>query len=507
MSTTEPINEEIPQVDDPNDQPAKRTPLPKFQLFIVLLIQFAEPITGCVIYPFINQFVRAIDTGVTGGDERKTGYYAGIIESAFFFAEAATVFQWGWLSDRYGRRPILLIAPLGLTFAMLAFGLSKTFWPLVISRSFQGIFNGNIGVSKKCYGRGNLTDPTNIGDAFSMMPLMWSIGTTLGPIIGGVLTSPATRWPDTLGKIALLREYPYFLPCLVSALLAFATFLTACIGLKETLPSAIAKSKEKRGRFHNGSGIEPSSSSILIDHGEGCDYGTGGLPGSAAEHLPVFANPDDVAKPLRPEDQAKPVPLRALLTRPILMTYLCCLLLTFTDMSYVVLNPLMWSTSVSLGGLGLSPYRIGTIMGTWGFCNAFFQINFLGRVIRWLGPRKVFTMSYASFFICIGCYPLASYFASLAGGVDIRVAAVIFVQLSFQMMIYMSYGSIHILLVEVAPNKATLGSINGIAQMLGSATRSLAPTFASSLFSISLQRHLMGGNFVYYVLLVVTLFG
>lgn len=57
----------------------KPTPLPKFQLFIVLLIQFGEPITGVVIYPFVNQFVR--ETGITNGDERKTGYYAGIIVS------------------------------------------------------------------------------------------------------------------------------------------------------------------------------------------------------------------------------------------------------------------------------------------------------------------------------------------------------------------------------------------------------------------------------------------
>ena len=55
----------------------KPTPLPKFQLFIIYLIQFVEPITGLVIYPFINQFVR--ETGITNGDDRKTGYYAGII--------------------------------------------------------------------------------------------------------------------------------------------------------------------------------------------------------------------------------------------------------------------------------------------------------------------------------------------------------------------------------------------------------------------------------------------
>jgi hypothetical protein len=55
----------------------KPTPLPKFQIFIVLLIQFVESITALVIYPFVNQFVR--ETGITNGDERKTGYYTGII--------------------------------------------------------------------------------------------------------------------------------------------------------------------------------------------------------------------------------------------------------------------------------------------------------------------------------------------------------------------------------------------------------------------------------------------
>ena len=55
----------------------KPTPLPKLQLFIVFYIQLAEPIASTVIYPFVNQLVRA--TGVTKGDQRKTGYFAGEI--------------------------------------------------------------------------------------------------------------------------------------------------------------------------------------------------------------------------------------------------------------------------------------------------------------------------------------------------------------------------------------------------------------------------------------------
>ena len=55
----------------------KPTPLPKLQIFILFLTLFSEPIAGLVIYPFVNRFV--LETGITQGDERKTGYYAGII--------------------------------------------------------------------------------------------------------------------------------------------------------------------------------------------------------------------------------------------------------------------------------------------------------------------------------------------------------------------------------------------------------------------------------------------
>jgi hypothetical protein len=75
------------------------TPLPKLQVFVLLFILFAEPVTGntasvylstqmtekslaLVIYPFIIQFVR--DTGVTGGDESQTGHFAGLIVRALW---------------------------------------------------------------------------------------------------------------------------------------------------------------------------------------------------------------------------------------------------------------------------------------------------------------------------------------------------------------------------------------------------------------------------------------
>lgn len=60
------------------------TPLPKLQLGVCTLIQFAEPITALCILPFINQLVSELD--ITRGDQSRVGYYVGIIVRAYILA-------------------------------------------------------------------------------------------------------------------------------------------------------------------------------------------------------------------------------------------------------------------------------------------------------------------------------------------------------------------------------------------------------------------------------------
>lgn len=146
--------------------PVKRTPLPWFQIFIVLFLQLAEPLTSQVIYPFLPQ-VRAItnfrivftqyneqlvrEIGITHGDEAAVGHYVGLLvlqynscfcatcysrvfpqQSLFFLTQAMTVLHWSRLSDLVGRKPVILVGLIGLSTSMYCFGLSKTFWGLVL---------------------------------------------------------------------------------------------------------------------------------------------------------------------------------------------------------------------------------------------------------------------------------------------------------------------------------------------------------------------------------------
>ncbi|KAF8634143.1 hypothetical protein AX15_001048 [Amanita polypyramis BW_CC] len=478
-------------VGDGRGSKTKRpTPLPLVQLFIVYLIQFSEPVSATVIYPFINQFVG--ETGITRGDERRTGYYAGILQSAFFLAEAATVVGWGVASDRFGRRPTLLIGPLGLSIVMLSFGMSSNFWCLVLFRFLQGIFNGNIGISKSIIGE--LTDSTNMADAFAGTSMMWSVGVMFGPILGGILSGPAARWPRTLGKLRYLRQHPYFPPCLVASLIAFLSFLCGFIALNETSPAAIqVKEKKKMNKLAGQTQhFAPNAATPLaINNGTTTTYGTS-----------ERSTPLDLEQGVHDKDPNPPT-LQALLTPEVVTVIINYGFSAFLEMSFQVLIPLVWSTSVGLGGLGFTPYNIGLTMGIYGLASALVQICFLGRFIRRFGPRKVYRVAFSCQLVCFLGFPIASFLSRHAGKADWIVWCVIGVQLTAGIVAPAAYGAMQVIIQGVAPNRSSLGAMNGLAQCVASASRSLAPSMTSSLYAVSLQRRLAGGNAVYYILLVI----
>ncbi|KIY71221.1 major facilitator superfamily multidrug-resistance, DHA1 sub-family [Cylindrobasidium torrendii FP15055 ss-10] len=433
--------------------PGPRTPLPWSQLLITFAIQLSEPLSATVVYPFLPQFVR--QTGITEGDETRTGYYSGIIGSVFFAAECLTVFHWARASDRFGRRSVLLLGPLGLAVSMTCFGLSSSFWMLVALRALQGICNGNIGVAKTVMAE--LTDSTNIGDAFAIVPMMWGLGNAIGPAIGGALASPANTWPDTMGKFSLLRIHPYFLPCIVAAACTFSTFVWAAISLRETHPYKRSLRK--------------------ID----------------AERRPLLQNEIEISDP----KTLVPPPLKDVLNRNVVASMANYCATSFISMMYTVLMPLMWSTSIPAGGLGFSPSKIGTILAIWGFANAGLQILFLARLLRRFGERTVFVFCAVAILLGSLAFGLQSTFARWAGHADGTVWFLLCFHLLMNLGISAQYSASQVLMVRSVTHPLGLSATNGLAQMAASATRGLCPYLVSSLFSITLQRNIVGGFFIY----------
>jgi len=80
--------------------------------------------------------------------------------------------------------------------------------------------------------------------AFSLMPLVWSIGSVFGPSFGGFFARPAEQFPDLFGNNAFLKKYPFVLPNIVAAVFFCISMFTATLFLKVRL--SVRSSVESR---------------------------------------------------------------------------------------------------------------------------------------------------------------------------------------------------------------------------------------------------------------------
>ncbi|PFH51063.1 hypothetical protein AMATHDRAFT_59741 [Amanita thiersii Skay4041] len=449
-------------------QTAKKTPtpLPWFQLSILLFLQLAEPLTSQVIHPFAPDLVRSL--GITGGNEKKVGYYVGMLQSVFFFTQAFTVLQWSRISDRVGRKPVILTGLAGLSISMYSFGLSTVFWGFLLSRSLCGALNGNVGVIKSTMA--DLTDSTNIARAYTYIPIAWSIGGAVAPIIGGMLSRPAEQFPGLFGNNQFLKKYPYFLPCAVSASFSATAWLVAFIFLKETVkwPMPISQClgvrKDKLGSRVRSPSIHRTDS-----------------------------------KQQEVSEDEKPLPLRALLVPKVVIAASNYALMSLVDIAFRAIQPVFYSSPIEDGGLGLSPAEIGKIFSIFGILNGVFQLFFASIHDR-CGSRKTFIVGMAATLPMLGSFPVINILAR-AQGCSAAVWSLVGFQVAVSVLTGLSRGAIFIFINNSSPNRASIGATNGLSQMSVSITRAIGPALANALFSLSIDKGYLGGNLVYFVLM------
>ncbi|KAH8985309.1 MFS general substrate transporter [Lactarius akahatsu] len=447
-----------------DDATRNPTPLPKLQIAVIISVWFAESIISNSISPYLNQLVKELP--IVGGDERKVGYYTGIIVSAHFAAEAVTVLHWNRLSDHIGRKPVLLLCLIGVIVSVIVFGLSRSFWALVLSRALHGALKGYGGVVKSM--TAELTDETNVARGFSMLLMSYSLGDAIGPFIGGILSRPQDRWPSVFYH-SFWAQYPYSLPCFVTAACGCASFTANVIYLKETVNCGLL------------TGLRPPSLETSSD-------AAGEEPASILHAVP-------------PKGLEKPPPLSSILTRPVLISITSYSILALLCMASIALAPLVWSTSIELGGLGLSPSSIGLWMSGYGCMNGIVQYALSPRLISRFGPRAVFLTSVSICALIYALFPFENLALRYAfGGSGVAERLLITLQISLFCVAQMGFSAVYMYISSAVSNKRLLGATYGLAQMVAAIQCMAGPAAADWLFAFSLTNNVLGGNFAYVIL-------
>ena len=177
--------------------------------FIVLIDMLGFGIVMPVLPGLIMDLAHVpIDTAAVYAGWLGAGYAA----MQFLFAPII-----GNLSDRFGRRPVLLAAVLAMGIDYTVMGLAPAFWWLIVGRIVAGMTGASWSAAYAYIA--DITPPEERAANFGLMGMAFGIGFILGPALGGVLGSFDPRWP-------------FF----ASAALALANFAAGFVVLRESLP-------------------------------------------------------------------------------------------------------------------------------------------------------------------------------------------------------------------------------------------------------------------------------
>jgi len=148
-----------------------------------------------------------------------TDVQAGFLQAIYSIMQLMFSPIWGRISDRIGRRPVLLVSILGSCGSQLGFALAPSFWWLVLARGFAGVCGANITAAQAYVA--DVTDAKSRAAGMGMFGAAMGLGFVLGPAIGA-------------GLVQVSPQAPF----LAASALSAANFVLAWFILREPRPAS-----------------------------------------------------------------------------------------------------------------------------------------------------------------------------------------------------------------------------------------------------------------------------
>jgi MFS transporter, DHA1 family, tetracycline resistance protein len=179
-------------------RPTARRAAMSFVMVTVLIDMMAIGLIVPVLPPLVGQFTS---------DPAAQSFWYGAVAFAFGIANFFGAPILGALSDRYGRRPVLLIGFCGLALNLFATALATALWMLIAVRLVGGALQANAAVANAY--AADITPPEERARRFGQLGAMFGIGFILGPVMGGLLGGIDLRLPFFVAGALALINFAY----------------------------------------------------------------------------------------------------------------------------------------------------------------------------------------------------------------------------------------------------------------------------------------------------------
>ena len=197
---------------------ADHAPTKRSALTIIFLTVFIDLLGFGIVLPLLPYYAESYGA---------TALMVGLLSTSYSFMQFVFTPVWGRLSDRFGRRPLILLSLTGSCLGFLVFGLARNLLFLFVGRMIAGIAGAIIPTTNAYIA--DVTTPENRAKGMGLIGAAFGLGFILGPAIGG-----------------LLAPYGYDKPALLASAMAGLNLVFAYFKLPESLTDEIRKRARKR---------------------------------------------------------------------------------------------------------------------------------------------------------------------------------------------------------------------------------------------------------------------
>ncbi|KAI1775036.1 MFS general substrate transporter [Hypoxylon cercidicola] len=468
---------------------------PTKQLTILAICRFSEPIAFNSILAYTYVMVQDLN----GGDDTDASFYAGLLVSAYAVAEALTAIGWGALSDRYGRKPVVLFGLGGVALSSLIFGLATEYWVALLARFIGGALNGNVAVMQTMVAE-MVKNPEHEPKAYATQPFVWTLGGIIGSAMGGFLAQPARFYPSLFPADGLFGRYPYLLPNLVSVVVIVLAIVQGALFLEETKPQhgkagpetvfeeedeTIDERTPLHRRKDRGSSVR-SQSRATVDRPV---FAEGSLPVPIEQNFDLrrssFGTVRSIRVPPSVPESSENFKGRVF-NFTIVMVTIALVLVSYHQMAFCTLLPtyLLDKPAAApgqidlIGGLGYTVHDVGVYLAINGILGLLIQAIVFPIFVDNIGVWKSFVLN-------IVLYPLAYVVMPFLSALPpALVSPGIYLSLILQSL----FGIIVIpcaliLIKDATPSPLVLGKVNGLAMSACCLARTLSPPLVGIIYS------------------------
>jgi multidrug resistance protein len=160
------------------------------KLVILMISAFVDMIGVLMILPLMPFYAEKLGAG---------GTEVGLLVASFSVAQLLSAPFWGRFSDRYGRRPALMVSLVASALAFVVFAYATSLWLLLLSRVVQGAGGGTVGVIQAYVA--DATHPDDRAKTLGWLSAATNAGVAIGPALGSAVQPLGEQWPGLLAAM------------------------------------------------------------------------------------------------------------------------------------------------------------------------------------------------------------------------------------------------------------------------------------------------------------------